>query len=113
MSKQDESNPFKSCLANIVIIIVAAALLIYLFSFNVGEEEQVEYAWYEVKYIHLSGETKIKHLSLDAEGINLEVGFCNGSYFIFDDAHDDKHDCNVRRLIYGATDIISFQKIKE
>lgn len=113
MSKRDESNPLKSCLANIAMIIVAAALLIYLFSFNVGEEENTELAWYEVNYIHISGERMTKRLYLDAGGINLEVGFCNGSYFIFDDAHQDKHDCNARRLIYGATDIISFQKIKE
>jgi hypothetical protein len=82
-------------------------------SLSQDEQEEVEYARYEVNYIHISGEKMIKYLYLDAGGINLEVGFCKGSHFIYDAGEfPNRHPCNTNRLIYGATDIVSFKKVK-
>jgi hypothetical protein len=103
---------FKSCFGNILIIALLFLLAGYLWSLSQDKEEPIEYARYEVNYIHISGEQRTKYLNLDAEGISLALGFCKGNYFIFQDRHQNKADCNVQPLIYGATDIVSFKKVK-
>jgi hypothetical protein len=110
---------YKSCLINLLCIafIIAAALLmaVGLNSLRGADKpEQKEYAMYEVNYIHLSGAKMTTRLYLDAGGIDLKVGFCEGSYFIYDDSEfQNSHPCNTNTLIYGATDIISFKKVKD
>ena len=67
-----------------------------------------EHCWYEIKYLHVSGQDRIKKVYCDCDGFNhwhqgskykieMEVPFANGK--------------SVK--IQGATDILSVQKIEE
>lgn len=115
MSKHNNSDTgdfFKSCFGSILIIALLFLGAGYFWSLSQDEQEEVEYARYEVNYIHISGEQRTKYLYLDAEGISLALGFCKGNYFIFQDRHQNEVDCNMQPLIYGATDIVSFKKVK-
>lgn len=116
MSKDNDNQStrdfFKSCFGNILILVLLFFGAGYIWSLSQDKEEPIEYARYEVNYIHISGEQRTKYLNLDAEGISLALGFCDGNYFIFQDRHQNKADCNVQPLIYGATDIVSFKKVK-
>lgn len=114
MKAMAPTNYLRSCLANILsIAFLAFAGLSLVWALGTNEPSQKEYAFYEVNYIHLSGAKMTTRLYLDAGGIDLKVGFCKGSYFIFQDRHKNEHDCNMEPLIYGATDIISFKKVKD
>jgi hypothetical protein len=94
-----------------VILAVAISLsaLIYLcWQYILLPVPKNEFCWYEIKYIHVSGQELTKKAYCDCDGfhhwhegskykIEMEIPFVNGE--------------SVK--IQGATDILSVQKVKE
>lgn len=70
--------------------------------------EPILSCWYEVKYLHLSGQEKVKKIYMDCRGFRgWKPGYgANVPYMIIELKESEQR-------LYGATDILSIKKIQQ
>ncbi len=98
--------------ADLIIIVMVgmciSASIYVVYQYAILPEPKNDFCWYEIKYLHVSGQERTKKAYCDCQGfhhwyegskykIEMEIPFANGE--------------SVK--IQGATDILSVQKLKE
>lgn len=73
-------------------------------------DQNEECAWYDITYLHISGQQLTKRAYLSKEGIRIRIGLCDGKYVAYDASSSSTICGSV--VIWGATDILKYAQIE-
>ncbi|NBW09821.1 MAG: hypothetical protein EBR82_17530 [Caulobacteraceae bacterium] len=81
-------------------------LLIWFYLANKEQKQQSPSCWYEVKYLHLSGQEKVKKVYMDCRGFRgWKPGYGAEVPYMIIELKESEVE------LYGATDILSIKKL--